>query len=61
MGLPVFYVAHRLKTVLAYYDLIMIMEGGEVVEFNSPVNVFKKIEFSIYYLKRVTNLDNWSI
>lgn len=34
-------IAHRLKTILNY-DRVMVMDQGQVVEFDKPINLFKK-------------------
>lgn len=34
-------IAHRLKTIL-HYDRVIVMEHGEVAEFDSPLNLYKK-------------------
>ncbi|KAJ3537700.1 hypothetical protein NM688_g6639 [Phlebia brevispora] len=39
-------IAHRLNTIV-YYDRILVMDGGQVAEFDTPLNLFDK-EDSIF-------------
>ena len=34
-------IAHRLRTVIAY-DRILVLESGEVLEFDDPITLFRK-------------------
>ncbi|KAF8530143.1 ABC protein [Hysterangium stoloniferum] len=40
-------IAHRLRTILAY-DRILVMDNGQISEFGTPVDLFKK-ESGIFY------------
>ncbi len=46
-------IAHRLRTV-AYYDLIVVMEAGEVVEFDTPINLLKEIGGKFYSMAKAS-------
>ncbi len=46
-------VAHRLKTV-ANYDLVMVMEAGEVIEFDTPRNLLKKQGGKFYSMAKIS-------
>ncbi|KAI0035574.1 ABC protein [Vararia minispora EC-137] len=36
-------IAHRLRTILSY-DRILVLENGNVAEFDTPLNLFEKVE-----------------
>lgn len=40
-GCTILCIAHRLKTIL-HYDRVMVMDQGQVAEFDTPLNLYKK-------------------
>ncbi len=46
-------VAHRLETVVDY-DLVMVMDDGKVVEFDTPINLLKKRGGKFYRMAKAT-------
>jgi len=48
-------IAHRIKTILNY-DKIIVLENGEVVDFDSPKNLIEKKEGIFYKLYQKSNL-----
>ena len=48
-------IAHRIKTILNY-DKILVIENGEIVDFDSPKNLMEKKEGIFYKLYQKSNL-----
>ncbi|KAF8530125.1 ABC protein [Hysterangium stoloniferum] len=48
-------IAHRLRTVLAY-DRILVMDNGQISDFGSPVDLFKKESGTFYSMCLKSNI-----
>ena len=41
-ALKVITIAHRLKTIIDYDRILVLGEGGHILEFDTPANLFSK-------------------
>nr|VWO94880.1 MRP-like transporter [Ganoderma boninense] len=53
-------IAHRLNTIV-YYDRILVMDGGKVAEFDTPLNLFDKEDSVFRSLCNEANLSRQDI
>lgn len=52
-------IAHRLRTVIDY-DRVMLLEDGNIVEFDTPGNLLANRESKFYALCKATGREEFS-
>ncbi|KAJ7639312.1 ABC protein [Roridomyces roridus] len=53
-------IAHRLRTILSY-DRILVLDGGKIVEFDTPLNLFSNMEGIFRSLCDKSNISSGDI
>lgn len=48
-------IAHRLDRILSY-DYVLVMDNGEMMEFDNPNNLIKNIDGRFYALAKEANI-----